>query len=94
MVLSLSISNQTEAALKAKASAAGVDLPTYVLGLIEQSTRSPLSIQEISGPVAGDFAKTGMTEDELGDVLENAKHQMRAEKRNPRGTSENAILSP
>ena len=81
MVLSLSISNQTEAALKAKASAAGVDLPTYVLALIEQSTRSPLSLKEISGPVADDFAKSGMSEDELGDVLEHAKHQMRAAKR-------------
>ena len=85
MVLSLSISNQTEAALRAKACAAGVDVPTYVLGLIEQSTRAPLSIQEISGPVADDFAKTAMTEEELGDVLEDAKHQMRTEKRKRRG---------
>jgi hypothetical protein len=85
MVLSLSISNQAEAILKAKASAAGVDLPTYVSGLIEQSARAPLSIQEISGPVADDFAKTGMTEDELSDVLEDAKHQMRAEKQKRRG---------
>jgi hypothetical protein len=86
MVLKLSISNQTEAALKAKASAAGVDLPTYVTALIEQSAHSPLSLKEISGSVADDFARTHMTEDELGDVLENAKHQMRAEKRNRRGS--------
>ena len=85
MVLSLSISNQTEAALKANASAAGVDLPIHVLALIEQSTHAPLSVERISGPVASDFANSGMTEDEFADVLEDAKHQLRAEKRNRRG---------
>jgi hypothetical protein len=81
MTLSVQISSEAEAKLKAKALAAGVDVETYVSALLAQITQPPLSLEEISGPVAGDFAKSGMTEDELGDLLEHAKHAMRAEKR-------------
>lgn len=81
MVLKLSISPVTEAKLKAKAAAAGVDVETYAAMLVEQTTKAPLSLKEISGPIAEDFARSGMTEDELGDLLEEAKHEMRAERR-------------
>jgi hypothetical protein len=79
MVLSVAISAEAEVALRTKAAAAGVDMETYAAALIEQTTRSPLSLKEISGPVADDFSKSGMTEDELSDLLEVAKHKMRAE---------------
>jgi hypothetical protein len=81
MVLKLSISAEAEATLKAKAEAAGVDVETYAAAIVEQSTTAPLSLREISGPIAQDFANSGMTEDELSDLLEEAKHAMRAEKR-------------
>ena len=81
MTLSISISEQAEANLKAKADLAGTDLSSYISTLVEQNAKHPLSLVEISGPVAQDFEKTGMTEDELGDVLETAKHAMRAERR-------------
>jgi hypothetical protein len=41
----------------------------------------PRSIREISGPVAEAFAKSGMTEDQLAEFLEEKKHAMRAERR-------------
>jgi hypothetical protein len=81
MVLTLSISAEAEASLKAKAAAAGVDVETYAATLVEQTTKAPLSLREISGPIAEDFAKSGMTEDELSDFLEAEKHAMRAERR-------------
>ena len=81
MVLSISISPQAEANLKAKASMAGVDMAAYVSALVEQNARRPMSLEEISGPVAKDFETSGITEDELADVLEQAKHAMRAERR-------------
>jgi hypothetical protein len=77
--LSIPISPEAEARLKTKASAAGVDVETYVGTLVEQLAKPTLSLEEISGPVADDFAKSGMTEDELGDLLEKAKHAMRAD---------------
>lgn len=81
MVLSLSISAEAEAKLRVKAAAAGVDVETYAATLVEQTTTAPLSLREISGPIAQDFAKSGLTEDEFSDLLEEAKHEMRAEKR-------------
>jgi tRNA A-37 threonylcarbamoyl transferase component Bud32 len=81
MVLTLPISSEIEARLTAKATAAGVDVPTYVARIVEQSAKSPLTLKEISGPVADDFALTGMTEDELGELLEDVKHEMRLERR-------------
>jgi len=81
MVLTIPISADAEAKLKAKAAQAGVDVTAYVSALVEQSARPSLSLRELSGPIADDFAKSGMTDVELGDLLEEAKHEMRAEKR-------------
>lgn len=86
MVFSLSISAETETRLKAKAAAAGVDMETYAATLVEQATREPLSLKEISGEVAEDFARSGTTEDELGDLSEAAKHEMRTERRGRRAS--------
>ncbi|MBC7784801.1 MAG: hypothetical protein H7144_13265 [Burkholderiales bacterium] len=86
MVLSLSISAQTEAKLAAKAAAAGVDISTYVGTLIEETVKPPLTLKAISGQMADDFAATGMTDDELGDLLEETKHEMRSEKRSGRAS--------
>ena len=81
MTLSISISPEAEARLKARAAVAGVGLAAYVGTLVEQAAKPPLSMEEISGPVADDFARSGMTEDEYGDLLEEVKHEMRVEKR-------------
>jgi hypothetical protein len=86
VLLSIPISTEAEVQLRARASAAGVDLATYVGSLVEETARPPLTLEEISGPIADDFAATGMTEDELGDLLEEAKHEMRAERRNRRAS--------
>ena len=81
MVLSVSISAETEARLKAKAAAAGVDLATYAAQRLERMVVAPKSLKEISGPIADAFAQSGMSEDELSDFLEAEKHAMRREKR-------------
>lgn len=81
MVLKLSISTEVEAELKAKASAAGVDVETYAAGQLERMVAPPRGLREISGPAYDEFLASGMSDDELGDLLENAKHDMRAERR-------------
>jgi hypothetical protein len=81
MVLSLSISPQAEAKLKAKAAAAGVDVETYAARHLELIGSARRSLKELSGPIAEEFARSGMTEDELTEFLETEKHQMRAERR-------------
>jgi hypothetical protein len=84
MVLTLSISPEAEAQLKAKAAAAGVDVETYAAQYIELMASPARSLEEISGPIGEDFAKSGMTEEELSEFLEEEKHAMRAERRKTR----------
>jgi hypothetical protein len=84
MVLSISISSEAAAKLQEKAAAAGVDVATYAAQQLERIATSPRSLTELSGPVAEAFRQSGMTEDELSDLLEEEKHAMRAERRNKR----------
>jgi hypothetical protein len=81
MVLSVTISSEAEAKLRAKASAAGVDIATYAGRQLEILAQRPRSLREISGPVGEAFARSGASEDELTDFLEAEKHAMRAERR-------------
>jgi hypothetical protein len=84
MVLNLSISPETEARLKLKAAAAGVDVETYATRHLELLGAPPKSLNQISGPIGEAFARSGMSEDELSDFLEAEKHAMRAERREKR----------
>ena len=81
MVLSISISADTEALLQAKAAAAGLDVETYAARQLEKLATAPRTIVEISGPVGEAFANGGMSEEALTDLLEDEKHAMRAERR-------------
>jgi ribosome-binding protein aMBF1 (putative translation factor) len=81
VVLSIPISVEAEAKLAEKAKAAGVDVPTYAARHLELIARAPRPLREISGPIADAFEKSGMSEEELADLLESEKHAMRAEKR-------------
>jgi hypothetical protein len=84
MVLSLSISAEAEARLKAKAADAGVDVETYATRQLELMAAPAKSLREISGPMGEAFARSGMSEDELADLLEAEKHAMRAQRREKR----------
>jgi hypothetical protein len=53
-----------------------------VLPTMRQEKRK--SLKEISGPIAEEFTRSGMTEDELSDFLETEKHAMRTERRKKR----------
>jgi len=81
MLLTISIPDETEATLRLRASAAGEDLPSYVSKLVTHFSEPPPSLEELSGPIYQNFLASGMTDDELADELERAKHEMRAERR-------------
>ena len=78
MVLSLSISPEAEAKLKAKAAAAGVDLNTFASKSLERIATRP-SLDEVLAPLRAEFDQSGMTEEELVNLLEQTKHEVRAE---------------
>lgn len=81
MVLNIAISQETEARLKAQALAAGIDVETYAARELARVAAAPRNLAAISGPVAEAFARSGMTEEQLSDFLEEEKHRMRAERR-------------
>jgi len=83
MVLRVPISPETEAKLKAKAAALGLEVESYASQQLEAIARRP-TLEELSGPIAKRFQKSGMTEDEWVDLLEQEKHAMRAEGRGKR----------
>jgi hypothetical protein len=81
MVLRVPISVETEVCLKARAAAAGVDVETYAARQLELFAKPRRSLKELSGQIAEEFARSGMSDEELSDFLEDEKHAMRAERR-------------
>ena len=80
MTINITISPATEARLRERAAAAGQPVPEFVSQLVEQAAASP-SLEEALAPIRREFAESGMSEDELTQVLEDAKHEMRHERR-------------
>ena len=76
MTLSVQIPQSVEERLAAKARAAGVDVTTYAAHLLERDARRP-TLLEISGEVFENFKQTGMTDQELAELLEKEKHEAR-----------------
>lgn len=76
MVLSIPVSSETEERLKARAAASGIDLQTLAARVLEQFASEP-PLDEALDPIRQDFVASGMTEEELIDLLEAAKHEMR-----------------
>lgn len=78
--LTLRLTEQATKTLAERAAENGTDVAEYVSNLIERSTQKPLSLEEISGPVYQRFLDSGMTDEELGELLEKEKHEARAQR--------------
>ena len=84
MSLTIQLPVEDEARLALKAKHAGVDLPTFVERVLKAEVSRP-PLEEILRPVQDAFAESGMSEDELSDLLVKAKKEMRVE-RHSRGS--------
>ncbi len=80
MTLTLNLAEGDAQELAAKATAAGVDVQTYVERIIRAAANSP-PLEELLQPVRDAFHSSAMSDDELGELLEEAKHAMRRERR-------------
>ncbi len=78
--LSIPVAPETEAKLRERATANGQDVASYAARLLNDAVQSA-SLDEILAPVRRAFEESGMTDDELSDLLEREKHAMRAERR-------------
>jgi hypothetical protein len=84
MTLEISLSAEAESRLLERAAAAGKDPADFVRALLERDMRRP-TLEEISGPVYQEFLNSGLTDDQLAELLEETKHAMRAEKHGRNG---------
>lgn len=80
-MLQIRITAEAEGRLARRAAACGQDLPSYVAKLVNHFTEPPTPLEELSGPIYQRFLESGLTDDQLGELLEKAKHEMRAERR-------------
>ena len=80
-MISIPVSGEVEARLRARAAARGQDVVTYATKALERLSQPPIPISEVSGPLGEEFKQSGMSDDELGELLEEAKHRMRRERR-------------
>jgi hypothetical protein len=80
MTLSISISPEAEAKLKARAADSGMAVEQYAARELERVVSRP-SLDEVLAPLRAEFEASGMSEEELTELLEQAKHEARAEQR-------------
>lgn len=76
-MISIPLSSEAEARLRARAAAVGQDVVTYAARVLERLGQPPVPASDISGPVADEFRASGLTDEQLGDLLEDAKHDAR-----------------
>ena len=74
--ITISLSHELMSRLQERASAEGVDVPTLAGRALQREATRPL-LDDILKPVRDAFLASGMTDDELGDLLEVEKHAMR-----------------
>ena len=84
--VTLRLSKVAEAKLAERAAAAGQPLAEYVSALVSCVVESPRTLAEISGPVYQRFLDSGTSDEKLSDKLEQAKHEMRDERRGRRAS--------
>jgi hypothetical protein len=82
--LKLLLGSDTSERLKQRAAASGKEVADYAAALIEDAVTKP-SIDEVLAPIREQFARSGMSEDELSNFLEDAKHRRRDERRKAAG---------
>lgn len=80
MTLTINLDKPVEDRISEKARDAGLDVAAYIKQVVESHAAKP-TLKELSGELYQQFVASGMTDDELGEFLERAKHEMRAERR-------------
>jgi hypothetical protein len=81
MTLTINLPPATVAKLQAEAAASGKDVDTFVREAVEVKLAiSGRSFRDIMAPVHEDFERSGMTEDDLNALVDDAVAETRAER--------------
>ena len=84
MTLSIAIPPDVEAKLRERARAVGEPVEVYASKVLVDAVTAP-TIDQIFAPVREDFARTGMSEQEILDLGRRELAALRAEKKAGRG---------
>ena len=78
MSVVLELEPEVEETLKKRAAARGSDFEVYLQSLLKEQANSR-SYEEVMAPVWNEFEQSGMTEDELGEIVDREVRTVRAE---------------
>ena len=76
VVVSFSLPPEEERKLLARAAEKGTDVTTYLRTLVEEDLNRPTRLSEVLAPIREDFRRSGMTEDELESLIEEARDEV------------------
>lgn len=85
MTVVLELKPEIEEALRKKARTNGCGVNGYVQRLIEKDIDRVKTLDEILAPIRKNFAESGMTEDELDELVDSERQTMWEEKHGKRG---------
>ncbi len=80
VTVKLSLTRDEERLLLARATEKGQDVADYLRTLVEQDLKRPPALSEILAPIHEEFRQSGMTEDELSALIEEAREEVWQEK--------------
>ena len=75
MELTISVPKEVESVLAQKVAAEGKDIKSFVEGIITTQALRP-KLDEILASVRVDFAASGMTDDELDELVESERQEI------------------
>jgi hypothetical protein len=78
MTLNLDLDPDIEAKLRQRAAAAGKDPETYALEAVLEKLTGPHTLADILAPVHEEFRRSGMSQEELKALCEQALAQSRS----------------
>lgn len=79
MTLTIHLPPETEARLRSRAAASGRDVSAYIQHLIAKDVQAE-PLEKLLAPLRQQFAESGMTDDELGTLVEEAREEVWQEK--------------
>ena len=80
MSATITLPAELEGLLAKKAAARGVNVEEFAVDVLNRAARRP-TVSEVFADVRADFVASGMTEEELGQLIEQALLEVRAERR-------------
>ncbi len=81
MTLQIDLSPELEAKLRERAAAAGKETVVFAREALEEKLRGPETLAEILAPLQREVVESGMTDDELNALFEQAIAESRRERR-------------